>query len=142
MLYRYFPIVLIYVSFLLVKINIRISLVSIFSINREIYFLSYYQMWPSLPTPAFFVHFKHTFVTHPAKISCFSITVTPSPRDTACHPPQKNSERALVSGIVNETSVQLTSSLNPNCMNVNIPFFCIVFKSVEEHHFLNFAERV
>ena len=36
-LYRYFPIVLIYVSFLLVKINIRISLVSIFSI--EIYFL-------------------------------------------------------------------------------------------------------
>ena len=33
-----------------------------------------------------FVHFKHTFVTHPTKISRFSITVTPPPRDTACHP--------------------------------------------------------
>ena len=36
-LYRYFPIVLIYVSFLLVKINIRISLVSIFSIDRDLF---------------------------------------------------------------------------------------------------------
>ena len=45
------------------------------------------------PYPSFFVHFKHTFVTHPAKISHFSITVTPPLRDTACHPPQ-NSERA------------------------------------------------
>ena len=45
------------------------------------------------PYPSFFVHFKHTFVTHPTKISRFSITVTPPPRDTACHPPQ-NSERA------------------------------------------------
>ena len=35
------------------------------------------------------LHFKHTFVTHPAKISHFSITVTPPPRDTACHPPPK-----------------------------------------------------
>ena len=41
------------------------------------------------PYPSFFVHFKHTFVTHPTKISCFSITVTPPPRDTACHPPKK-----------------------------------------------------
>ena len=46
------------------------------------------------PYPSFFVHFKHTFVTHPTKISRFSITVTQPPRDTACHPPQ-NSERAL-----------------------------------------------
>ena len=47
------------------------------------------------PHPNFFVHFKHTFVTHPTKTSSFSITVTPPPRDTACHPPQKkNSERA------------------------------------------------
>ena len=48
------------------------------------------------PYPSYFVHFKHTFVTHPAKISCFSITVMPPPRDTACHPPppKKNSERA------------------------------------------------
>ena len=38
------------------------------------------------PYPCFFVHFKHTFVTHPTKISLFSITVTPPPRDTACHP--------------------------------------------------------
>ena len=45
--------------------------------------------------PSFFLHFKHTFVTHPTKISCFSITVTPPPRDTACHPPpKKNSEHA------------------------------------------------
>ena len=36
--------------------------------------------------PSFFVHFKHTFVTHPVKISRFSITVTPPPRDTSCHP--------------------------------------------------------
>ena len=41
------------------------------------------------PYASFFVHFKHTFVTHPTKISHFSITVTPPPRDTACHPPQK-----------------------------------------------------
>ena len=41
------------------------------------------------PYPSFFVHFKHTFVTHPTKISRFSITVKPPPRDTACHPPQK-----------------------------------------------------
>ena len=40
------------------------------------------------PYPSFFVHFKHTFVTHPTKISRFSITVTPPPRDTACHPPK------------------------------------------------------
>ena len=39
------------------------------------------------PYPSFFVYFKHTFVTHPTKISRFSITVTPPPRDTACHPP-------------------------------------------------------
>ena len=45
--------------------------------------------------PSFFVHFKHTFVTHPTKISRFPKTVTPPPRDTACHPPKKNSERAL-----------------------------------------------
>ena len=38
------------------------------------------------PYPSFFVHFKHTFFTHPTKISHFSITVTPPPRDTACHP--------------------------------------------------------
>ena len=38
------------------------------------------------PYPSFFVHFKHPFVTHPNKISRFSVTVTP--------PPQ-NSERAL-----------------------------------------------
>ena len=43
------------------------------------------------PYPSFFVHFKHTFVTHPTKISRFSITVTPPP------PPKKiNSEHALV----------------------------------------------
>ena len=54
------------------------------------------------PYPSFFVHFKHTFVTHPTKISRFSITVTPPPRDTACHPPpppqkkKENSERALM----------------------------------------------
>ena len=41
------------------------------------------------PYPRFFVHFKHTFVTHPAKVSRFSITVMPPPRDTACHPPPK-----------------------------------------------------
>ena len=41
------------------------------------------------PYPSFFVHFKHTFVTHPTKIFRFSITVTPPSRDTACHPPQK-----------------------------------------------------
>ena len=40
------------------------------------------------PYPSFFVHFKHTFVTHPTKISRFSITVTPPPKDTACHPPK------------------------------------------------------
>ena len=40
------------------------------------------------PYPSFFVHFKHTFVTHPTKISRFSIIVTPPPRDTACHPPK------------------------------------------------------
>ena len=39
------------------------------------------------PHPSFFVHFKHTFVTHPTKISRFSITVMPPPRDTACRPP-------------------------------------------------------
>ena len=31
------------------------------------------------PYPGFFVHFKHTFVTHPTKISPFPITVTPPP---------------------------------------------------------------
>ena len=41
------------------------------------------------PYPSFFIHFKHIFVTHPTKISRFSITVTPPPRDTACHPPPK-----------------------------------------------------
>ena len=41
------------------------------------------------PYPSFFVHFKHTFVTHPTKISRSSITVTPLPRDTACQPPPK-----------------------------------------------------
>ena len=41
------------------------------------------------PYPSFFVHFKHTFVTHSTKISRFPITVTPPPRDTACHPPKK-----------------------------------------------------
>ena len=46
------------------------------------------------PYPGFFVHFKHTFVTHLTKISCFSITVTPPPRDTACPPPPQNSECA------------------------------------------------
>ena len=47
------------------------------------------------PYPSFFVHFKHTFVTNPTKISRFSITVTPPSRDTAYHPPpKKNSERA------------------------------------------------
>ena len=46
------------------------------------------------PYPSFFVHFKDTFVTHPTKISRFFVTVTPPPRDMACHPPQKNSERA------------------------------------------------
>ena len=40
------------------------------------------------PYPSFFVHFKHTFVTHLTNISRFSITVTPSLRDTACHPPK------------------------------------------------------
>ena len=40
------------------------------------------------PYPSFFVHFKHTFVTHPNKISRFSVTVTSPPRDTACHPPK------------------------------------------------------
>ena len=39
-LYRYFPIVLTYVSFLLVKINIRISLVSISSIDRDLFSFS------------------------------------------------------------------------------------------------------
>ena len=43
---------------------------------------------------SFFVHFKHTFVTHPNKISRYSITATPPLRDTACHPPPQNSERA------------------------------------------------
>ena len=48
------------------------------------------------PYPSFFVHFKYIFVTHPTKISSFSITVTPPPMDTACHPPPpQNSERAL-----------------------------------------------
>ena len=41
------------------------------------------------PYPSFFVHFKHTFVTHPTKISHFSITVMPPPSDSACHPPKK-----------------------------------------------------
>ena len=42
------------------------------------------------PYPSFYVHFKHTFVTHPTKIFRSSIIVTPSPRNTACHPsPQK-----------------------------------------------------
>ena len=41
------------------------------------------------PYPSFFVHFKHTFVTYPTKISRFSITVTPPPRDTVFHPPPK-----------------------------------------------------
>ena len=40
------------------------------------------------PYPSYFVHFKHTFVTHPAKISRFSIPVMPPPRDTACHSPK------------------------------------------------------
>ena len=40
------------------------------------------------PYPSFLVHFKHTFVTHPTKTSRYSITVTPPPRDTACHPPK------------------------------------------------------
>ena len=40
------------------------------------------------PYPGFFVHFKHTFVTHPTKISHFSINVMTPPRDTACHPPK------------------------------------------------------
>ena len=40
------------------------------------------------PYPSFFVHFKHTFVTHRTKISHFSITVMPPPRDTACHSPE------------------------------------------------------
>ena len=42
------------------------------------------------PYPTFLYIFKHTFFTHPTgKISRFSITVTPPPRDTACHPPKK-----------------------------------------------------
>ena len=48
------------------------------------------------PYPSFFVHFKHTFVTHPAKISHFSITVTPPPRDTACVSIQANTEPAAL----------------------------------------------
>ena len=40
------------------------------------------------PYPSFFVHFKHTFVTHPIKISRFSITVTP-PQGTRLATPQK-----------------------------------------------------
>ena len=50
----------------------------------------------TLPSyPSFLVHFKHTFVTHSTKISRFSVTITPPPRDTACHPPKKkNSEHA------------------------------------------------
>ena len=31
------------------------------------------------PYPSFFVHFNHAFVTHPTKMSRFSITVTPPP---------------------------------------------------------------
>ena len=42
------------------------------------------------PYPSFFVHFKHTLVTHPTKISRFYITVTPPPP-----PKKKNSECAL-----------------------------------------------
>ena len=47
------------------------------------------------PYPSFYVHFKHTFVTHPTKIFRSSITVKPSARNTACHPP-KNSELAPI----------------------------------------------
>ena len=39
------------------------------------------------PYPSFFVHFKHTVVTHPPKISRFSITVTPPPRRRLATPP-------------------------------------------------------
>ena len=53
------------------------------------------------PYPSFFVHFKHTFVTHPTKISRFSITVTPRDIVHQCQgtrlatPPKKNSARAV-----------------------------------------------
>ena len=60
------------------------------------------------PYSSFFVHFKPTFVTHPTKISRFSITVTPPPRDTACHSLQ-NSERAL--SLVNTPLVLLIRPL-------------------------------
>ena len=40
------------------------------------------------PYPSLFLHFKYTFVTHPTNVPRFSITVTPPPRDTACHPPK------------------------------------------------------
>ena len=71
------------------------------------------------PYPSFFVHFKHTFVTHTTKISRFSITVTPPPRDTACHPPpkKKNSERApcmeheLVDNVDAQTLIKLVKFL-------------------------------
>ena len=47
------------------------------------------------PYPSFFVHFKHTFVTHPTKISRFPITVTPPQGTRLANPPQKkNSECA------------------------------------------------
>ena len=44
------------------------------------------------PYPSFLVHFKHTVVAHPTKISHFSITVTPPQGTRLATPP--NSERA------------------------------------------------
>ena len=68
------------------------------------------------PYPSFFVHFKHTFVTNPTKISHFSITVTPPPRDTACHPPpKKNSERAPE--VVHVTKIILYLSNTYTCFS-------------------------
>ena len=48
----------------------------------------------TLPSyPSFFVHFKHTFVTHPAKISPFFHNCHATPKGHGLPPPQ-NSERA------------------------------------------------
>ena len=75
------------------------------------------------PYPSFFVHFKHTFVTHPTKIPRSSITVTSLPRDTACHPPpqKKNSERALI-GLRNLWSGSFLQSKYVKGAHVNSKF--------------------
>ena len=41
------------------------------------------------PYPSFLVHFKHTVVAHPTKISRFSLTVTPLQGTQLATPPQK-----------------------------------------------------